>query len=69
METIKKITFTMLLAVFVIAAPLLSYADAPQALPPEQQTTVAPAEQSTDQQSTPAAPAPQEEGAGVETSK
>ncbi len=67
MEKIKKIIFTVFLAALLGTAPLLSFADEPQATP-DQQTIVAPADQSADQQAPPAAPAPQEEGSSTKNS-
>ncbi|MEI6153764.1 MAG: hypothetical protein WCQ90_06735 [Deltaproteobacteria bacterium] len=69
MKKVKKIVFAVFMAALFDAAPLLSYADEPQTSPPEQQTIVAPTDQSTDRQAPPAAPAPHEEGKNTEINK
>ncbi len=72
MKKITKITVAVFLAVLLSTTPVLTYADEPQSSPSEQQAVVAPADQSADQQTAPAAPvapAPQEEGAITETGK
>ena len=69
MKWMKRVILSVCLAA-LLGVPFLSYADEPQAPAPEQQQTiVAPADQSTDQQMPPVAPAPQEEGQNQETGK
>jgi hypothetical protein len=69
MKWMKIGLWTVCLAV-LLTAHIVSFADDPPVSAPEQQQTiVAPADQSADQQMPPVAPVPQEEGQNQETGK
>ena len=66
MKWMKIVLWTVCLAL-LLTAHLVSFADDPPAPAPEQQQSiVAPADQRTDQQMPPVAPAPQEKGQSTE---
>jgi hypothetical protein len=66
MKWMKILFLTICLAV-MLTVPIVSYADESQV--PDQQTAVAPSDQSSDQLTPPAAPIPQDQGQSEEVGK